>query len=71
MICTVGQVAQAPEFCTVESNNCGSSEWTLLHDTLLASRYLKYFLNLETKNCAAVTNAVRVLYFNANKSDLS
>jgi len=49
MICTGGQVAQAPERCKVESNNCGSSEWTLLHDTFLASRNLNYSRNLKKK----------------------
>jgi len=38
------QVAVTSEFCTVASNVCGSSVWTLFHVTLLAAKFLKCLL---------------------------
>jgi hypothetical protein len=39
------QVARKSKFCTVVSNICGFSVWSLFHVTLLASKILSWILD--------------------------
>jgi len=39
------QVAQKSKFCTVASNICGFSVWSLFHVTLLAPKILSWILD--------------------------